>query len=218
MSIFLCLKYTNRYIFISLYSIMTKAEETKQYIIEVVAPIFNKYGYAATSMSQLTQATKLTKGAIYGNFKNKEELAVKAFKYNVSRLLAAIRERITPVSSARKRLETIVDFYRDYYEYSKEFGGCPVLNVGVDANNQNTLLLENVRRIIKKLQGYIADIITAGIEEGTFRKNIDAMQWAIRIDTMIQGAVFMTYTMDSNSYMRDTMDQVQLLIDNELSI
>ena len=61
----------------------TKAQLTAQYIIETVAPIFNKNGYAATSLSDLTKATGLTKGAIYGNFKNKEELAIIAFKYNV---------------------------------------------------------------------------------------------------------------------------------------
>ena len=43
----------------------TKAELTSQYIIETVAPIFNKNGYAATSMLDLTNATGLTKGAIY---------------------------------------------------------------------------------------------------------------------------------------------------------
>ncbi len=49
---------------------MTKAEETRQYIIERAAPIFNMYGYEGFSMSQLTEAIGMTKGAIYGNFKN----------------------------------------------------------------------------------------------------------------------------------------------------
>ena len=65
--------YTNRYILISFAIIMaTKAEQTSEFIIQKVAPIFNKHGYYGTSMSDLTQATGLTKGAIYGNFKNKE--------------------------------------------------------------------------------------------------------------------------------------------------
>ena len=70
----------------------TKAERTTQYIIETVAPIFNKLGYVGTSMSDLTEATGLTKGALYGNFENKEALAMSAFEYNSKRLLAAIDE------------------------------------------------------------------------------------------------------------------------------
>ncbi|MFY0604353.1 MAG: TetR/AcrR family transcriptional regulator [Flavobacteriaceae bacterium] len=195
---------------------MTKGEETKQYIISVAAPIFNKHGYAATSISDLTKATKLTKGAIYGNFKNKEELAIKAFDYNVSRLISDIRLRTTKSSTTIERLFAIIDFYRDYLDYSKKFGGCPILNVGVDANNQNTLLLDNVRKTIKKLQGYIATIIEKGIHKGEIKKEIKAIDWAIRLDTMIQGAVFMTHTMNSSLYLHNTMDQIEMIINTEM--
>ena len=65
---------------------LTKSEHTIHFILETVAPIFNKHGYAATSMSDLTSATGLTKGAIYGNFKNKEDLAIAAFKHTIKKL------------------------------------------------------------------------------------------------------------------------------------
>ena len=44
---------------------ISKSEKTTKYIIKTVAPIFNRKGYAATTMSDLTAATGLTKGAIY---------------------------------------------------------------------------------------------------------------------------------------------------------
>ena len=69
----------------------TKSDRTKQFILEKVAPVFNKNGYVGTSMSDVTEATALTKGAIYGNFKNKEELAYYSFYYNVSYVLDKIR-------------------------------------------------------------------------------------------------------------------------------
>ena len=43
---------------------MTKADRTRSYIIEQVAPIFNKKGVHGTSLSDITNATGLTKGAI----------------------------------------------------------------------------------------------------------------------------------------------------------
>ena len=39
---------------------MSKAEETRNYIIEQAAPIFNMYGYNGTTMSQLTRAISMT--------------------------------------------------------------------------------------------------------------------------------------------------------------
>jgi len=71
----------------------TKAERTTAYIIKTVAPVFNKHGYVGTSMSDLTEATGLTKGALYGNFENKEALALSSFEYNSKILLAAIDKR-----------------------------------------------------------------------------------------------------------------------------
>ena len=57
---------------------MSKAEKTKQHIIEKTATLFNTKGYISTSLSDITQVTGLTKGSIYGNFENKDEVAIEA--------------------------------------------------------------------------------------------------------------------------------------------
>jgi AcrR family transcriptional regulator len=194
----------------------TKAELTSQYILETVAPIFNRNGYAATSISDLTKATGLTKGAIYGNFKNKEKLAIDAFRFTVKKLMRQINSHLELSSSPIQKLFLISDFYRNYYSYSKKLGGCPVVNIGVDSNNQNTLLLKKVRKVIEKIQDQVATIIENGIEIGEISSEINAMQYAKRLDTMIQGAVFMTYTMDDEFYMKDTMNQIDQMIHNEM--
>ena len=61
----------------------TKARQTRQFIIDKAAPVFNKKGVSGTSLSDLTRATGLTKGSIYGNFKDKDEVAVCVFQYNL---------------------------------------------------------------------------------------------------------------------------------------
>ncbi len=196
----------------------TKAELTKLFILETVAPIFNKNGYAATSMSDITEATGLTKGAIYGNFKNKEDLAISAFKYIVKGLLKKIAIHLESSDSPIQKLFLISDFYRNYYAYSRPLGGCPIINIGVDANNQNSVLLDNVRVIIEKIQDQLATIIEQGIEAGEISPKVNALQYAKRIDTMIQGAVFMTYTMNDEFYMDDTTNQIDQIIHNELKV
>ena len=95
-------------------------------------------------------------------------------------------------------------------------GGCPILNVGVDANHQNSLLLEKVRVIIQRIQDQLATIIEDGIEIGEISTEVNAMYTAKRIDTMIQGAIFMAYTMDDEFYINDTMDQIDKMINQEL--
>lgn len=196
----------------------TKAELTSQYIIETVAPIFNKNGYAATSMLDITKATGLTKGAIYGNFKNKEELAFASFKFMVKSLMKPLSIHLEQSNSPIQKLYLITDFYRNYYPFSKQLGGCPVLNIGVDSNNSNSNLLNKVRDTIQRIQDKLCSIIEKGIELEEISSEINAMQYAKRIDTMIQGAIFMTYTMNDEFYMEDTMNHIDHIITKELKL
>ena len=64
---------------------LKKSARTRQFIVEKSAPIFNKKGYSGTSLHDLTEATGLTKGGIYGNFENKDEIAAAAFEFNSRR-------------------------------------------------------------------------------------------------------------------------------------
>ena len=98
------------------YNVMKKSEETKRMIIEKVAPLFNKHGYEGTSQSDLTKAVGLTKGALYGNFKNKDDIAVAALKFNIKRIAEEIAERVSHKSDSCDKLIAIAEYY------SNEFG------------------------------------------------------------------------------------------------
>jgi len=197
---------------------LTKSEKTTKYIIETIAPIFNKKGYSATSMADITMATGLTKGAIYGNFENKEALAIAAFQKNVNDLLKRISQHQEQSSSPLQKLYLITDFYRNYYDFSKHLGGCPILNVGVDANNQDTALLEEVRSIIIKTQNNIAKLVDWGKETGEIKQTVDSQKFAKRLYSHIQGAIFMTYTMDDSDYLNESMNEIDNYIKNKIAI
>ena len=44
-----------------------------------------------------------------------------------------LEERIDALS----KLRAIVMYYRSYYDQIIEFGGCPILNIGVDTHHNN---------------------------------------------------------------------------------
>ena len=194
----------------------SKAERTRTFILETVAPIFNKKGYVATSLSDITEATGLTKGAVYGNFRNKEELALAAFDYNVHKLLSKISNRLEATSSATQQLFILTNFYRFYGDYTRELGGCPLLNMGINANMQNARLMERVQQVIEKLQNQIEEIIKEGKVKGEIWPYIKADVFARQIFIMIQGAVFFTTTTNDSVYLKETMDTIDKMIINQL--
>lgn len=195
-----------------------KAELTSAYIIQKVAPVFNKKGYSATSMADITLATGLTKGAIYGNFENKNELAIKSFSYNVNMVTNAIAVQIAKESLAINKLLAITKFYGNYYEFTHDFGGCPILNIGIDANHQDPVLMQKVQKAITNIQAYVEAIICEGITNKELKPNIDAKYYARQIFTRIEGAVFMTTTTRNKIYLKDMVEGLNQMIEKEINL
>lgn len=213
--------YTDWYIYlISLHytsnTMLTKAAKTSKMIIEKVAPIFTSKGYSATSMSDITQATGLTKGAIYGNFENKEQLAIAAFQKNMNDLLKQIAKHQEKGKTPLQKLYLITDFYRHYDQFSKHLGGCPILNVGVDSNNQENHLLEHVQAVITRTQHTISKLVALAQAAGEVKKNIDGDTFSKILYTRIQGAVFMYQTMGDRNYLIEATNNIDHIITNEL--
>lgn len=194
----------------------TKAERTTAYIIETVAPIFNKFGYVGTSMSDLTEATGLTKGAIYGNFENKEALALSAFEYNRNLLLDTIDAKLNVEGTAMEKLFSMLRFYRQYDVFTLPFGGCPILNVGVDAQNNNHLLAAAVKETIKDIEGKIALVLETGINTGEIHLPVPPGQFAKQLYTMLQGAVAMSTMTRDRKYLVNTIAYLEHLVQKEI--
>jgi len=194
----------------------TKAELTAQFILETVAPIFNKKGYTATSLSDLTTATGLTKGAIYGNFKNKEALSLKAFNYNVRFVINQIKVIFDEIDCPLEKLKAITNFYSTYNKQTLPLGGCPVLNVGIDSNNTNPELFERVKDIAKKLTDSITAIILEGQARQIINSEIDPSLYGGRIFSFIEGSIFTSVLLKDDKYLIDMMDHIDDMINNEL--
>ncbi|MEM9648894.1 MAG: TetR/AcrR family transcriptional regulator [Bacteroidota bacterium] len=194
----------------------TKAERTTAYIIETVAPIFNKFGYVGTSMSDLTEATGLTKGAIYGNFENKEALALSAFEYNRNHLLETLDEKLNSEGKAMDKLFSLLRFYRQYDVFTLPFGGCPILNVGVDAQNNNHLLAAAVKETIKEIEGKIALVLEDGAKQGEIHLPVPPGQFAKQLYTMLQGAVAMSTMTRDRKYLVNTIAYLEHLVQQEI--
>lgn len=194
----------------------TKAERTTAYIIETVSPIFNRQGYVGTSMSDLTEATGLTKGALYGNFENKDALALSAFQHNTTQLLNALDEVLGGEGTSLEKLFRLTDFYRHYDVFTRKLGGCPVLNVGVDAQYNHRILAAATRETVRIIEGKIALVLEEGVNRGEIKLPVTPLQFAKQFFTMIMGAVSMATIMADRKYLHNTMGYLDVLIRKEI--
>ena len=194
---------------------MKKSENTKKYIIEKVAPIFNKKGFAGTHLSDLENATGLTKGSIYGNFKNKNEVALEAFKFNFRQLSEKIRLKIEKGKTSNEKLWQFIEFYEVEYENIMNNGGCPILNTAVDADDGNEILKKAVQIAIIKWIKLIENILKEGVENNEFR-NIDTHKFAVKIVSIIEGSIMLAKILDNKDITRNNLENLKVEINNIL--
>lgn len=196
----------------------TKAERTKKFIVEKVAPLFNKHGYAATSLQDITEATGLTKGAIYGNFSNKEALALAAYQYNSQSLINQLEKVVQLKTHPLEKLGAFTNFYKNYRQFTAPIGGCPILNIGVDALENNEALSLAVNETIKSLEKMVTKILTNGIDNNIIHVRVLPAQFSKQLITMLQGAVSMSSITRDYKYLTNTVMYLDQLIIREIKL
>lgn len=179
---------------------------TSEFILDKVAPIFNKQGYIGTSLSDITNATSLTKGAIYCNFSNKEDLALKAFRYNVNIAIIPLFKLLETQKGAINKLFTITNYHRTYYDLVKDRGGCPMLRVSVDTKFVNPLLFNAAQKLSQKFITGLTDILQEGINNNEILQNTDVNKYAQLILSMIEGSSLLAFTHNDDTYITNAMD------------
>jgi len=193
---------------------MSKAEKTKQFIIEKTAPIFNVKGFAGTSIKDMMQATGLTKGSIYGNFKNKDDVALAAFDHNLKMVHEVVRAEMGSKVSTKEKLMAYVDVYNHFLELPFPEGGCPILNTSVEADDTHPDLRQKAAEAIMQWKENMAALIKKGINEHEFRPEIDPEQLALTIIAMIEGGIMMAKVTGKINYRNAVMKSLKKMIDD----
>lgn len=192
--------------------IVSKSERTKQFIIEQTAAVFNEKGYAGTSLTDLTNATRLTKGSIYGNFANKDEVALAAFDYNFNRVTIYLRERILATDNSIERLLVYPNVYRDFLKIPFLKSGCPILNTSTEADDTHPQLKEKASNALAFWKASIENQVKRGIRRGEIKEETNPTEVALILMSLIEGAIMIAKVTGKSSELRATMNFLEKII------
>lgn len=166
-----------------------KSVRTRKMILEKAAPVFNRKGFDGTSLADLESATGLTKGALYGNFQDKETIAVEAFAYAIATVKERMRIALAPIPTFSGKLSAMLDFFARYVFDPPIPGGCPLLNTAVEADDERTIMRPRVASEIMDTVDFITGLLENGIRAGEFRKDTNARELAYIFFCAIEGAI-----------------------------
>lgn len=193
---------------------MTKSENTKRLIIEKTASVFNTKGYAGTSINDLMDATGLSKGCIYGNFQNKDEIALSVFDHNFGKVTQHMKERILATDSSIERLLVYPQTYKNYFRYPYLQAGCPILNTATEADDTHPKLKERAQKALDFWKTSIENQIKRGIERKEIKEDTDPTEFAIIMISMIEGAFMQAKVNSHMTELKIAMSFLEKLIKN----
>lgn len=189
--------------------IISKSDRTKKFIVEQTAAIFNEKGYAGTTITDLTNATKLTKGSIYGNFTNKDDVALAAFDYNFNRVTQYIRKKMANKENSIDRLLVYPQVYGNFLKIPFLKAGCPILNTSTEADDTHPQLRERAANALVFWQTAIENQLKRGIQRGEIKKETNTTEFAIMLMALIEGAVMMAKVHGKSTELKMAMNVLQ---------
>lgn len=171
---------------------MRNPDITKEIILKESGTLFNTQGYKATSISDITEATGYTKGAIYRHFRSKEDLEIEAFFHLSSFIVERLRALIKAETTAGNKLRAVLRFFESYVADYPVKGGCPLLNVAIEADDTNPALREEAEIMLKVLKDSIVHVLRNGVERGQIKAGIDKEYYATIMLASLEGAIMMS--------------------------
>ncbi|MBS1527488.1 MAG: TetR/AcrR family transcriptional regulator, partial [Bacteroidetes bacterium] len=164
----------------------------------------------------MTAITGLTKGSIYGNFQDKDEVALAAFDHNMSQLIEQVRQMQLTERSATGKLKAFIQVYRNGIQSGVLSDGCPIVNMGTEADDTHSQLKDRVNDALARWHKSISAIIQQGKAQGEFRADADSAGFASLMIAMIEGGFTLSKISGDNSYLGQSLDQLDMLIASKL--
>lgn len=193
---------------------MRDAQKTKQSIIEAASILFNTKGYKATSLSDITKATKLTKGAIYRHFEDKSELEKEALTHMCNLLKFDLRDRIKSQKNTKSKLNTIMEYFEEYSENPPFIGGCPLMNAAIESDDTDIRLKSVAKEIMLSLHSTIVSILENGKKYNEVKSTYNTQELASLIIGALEGGVMIMKVSDDSSHLRSVIKFLKKEIEN----
>lgn len=179
---------------------LTKAEKTKQFILETAAPLYNQKGISGVNIDDVLAATKLTKGCLYGHFENKEDLSAQVIDLLLKKITDKMYQAVAEKKTAKAKVFAYMDMHKDPIDTFIS-GGCPIFNTAVDADDNFPVIKQKVAAIFRAGQEALTNILKEGINNGEFSPSLDAATFSFKLVAAIEGGIVICRTLDTTKPM-----------------
>ncbi|QWU15025.1 transcriptional regulator, TetR family [Paenibacillus sophorae] len=182
--------------------------QTKERILSHAQALFSQKGYKGVSISDICEATGLSKGSIYHHFKNKEDLFVHLAEAAFADSWKDWDSRSARFSSAVDKLYAYSELFADNADLSLTKAGEDfIATIGADS--------AVVQKFAAIITGYVQrfeEIIREGIERGEFKQQ-ESGEMAFAVLSSYSGLANNTRFLDKENVRRMYRKMTDMLLD-----
>jgi AcrR family transcriptional regulator len=209
-----CIPY-DRYISKGYQGMQSRGELTRQNIIEKAMHLFAAKGYYRTSIGDIAEATKLTKGGLYGHFQSKEEIWNAAYE-ECSRIWKSIvLDGVRDVADPLERLQRVIVNAMSHYLGAGVFeGGCLLFNSLVEFSREPSEIGGRILSGFKAFSNLLHSWLKEAEEKGMLKEGLDLQAIACFIVISINGTGPLYTASQDPAVWQQTIAQLRHYIDH----
>lgn len=165
---------------------------------------FARLGYQGTSIDRIARHAGVTKGALYYHFRDKEQLLFEAVSDRVGGFEQQVLAEVGPVDDTMASLRRVIDacFFHATVSNHRRF----IITLMVEALDTNPQLSAKFQRILRRMRGFLAEVVRRGQETGAVRRDVAPEEAAALIAGAIMGAEIQHYQDPGEVDLRRVLD------------
>jgi TetR/AcrR family transcriptional regulator, transcriptional repressor for nem operon len=191
----------------------SKGELTRQHIIDKSMQLFSVQGYFNSSIAGILKATGLTKGGLYGHFRNKEEIWYAVYAECVRIWKDIVFQGVRDIADPLARLERVIDNSLKNYLGGGVFeGGCFLFNSLVELAGQSSAMSDHVLKGFRDFSALLRQWLEEARQQGRLRDGLSPDEIADFLVISLNGAAPLYAASRDPAIWQHTLAQLHLYI------
>ena len=181
-----------------------RPDASRRQLVEIAIDCFALHGFQGTSIDRIARSAGVTKGALYYHFKDKEDLLLEAVKDRIGEFEVQVRDAVAASDDTHERLKRVIDacFVTATASNHRRF----IITLMVEALDTNPRLSEQFRKVLRRMRGFLADVVADGQRRGVMRADVQPAEAAALIAGTIMGAEIQHYQDPGEVDLRRVLD------------
>jgi TetR/AcrR family fatty acid metabolism transcriptional regulator len=149
---------------------INKKDKNNKYhlILEAAVKVFAKQGFYQSTVAQIAKEAGVADGTIYLYFKNKDDILVSFFRYKTKMVFERFRAEVDKADTGLDKLRNLIR--RHLTEFQRDRDMAILYQVGT--HQIDRLAEDQIREMSKMYQDLVSEIVEAGQQEGTIRRDL----------------------------------------------